>query len=442
MKKVPFRSGVHPKGNKAFSADEPIRKIEPGDILLFPMSQHIGAPATPVVKAGDAVLVGIKIADATSFVSSPIHSSVSGIVKSVENRRMPDGRLSECVVIENDHNYTAAENYGKENDLDALSVDEIKKIISDSGIVGLGGAGFPTGVKIAPKNSEYIDYVIINGAECEPYLTSDYRVMIEKTENVIAGLSIALRLFPNAEGVIAIEDNKPDAISVMQEKTQKYPRISVQSLKTKYPQGAERRLIASVTGRKINSHLLPADAGVVVLNASTACSIYDAVFKNIPLVRRIITVTGDGVNAPCNLDVAIGDNVADIIEKCGGIKDNTKKLISGGPMMGKAVHSLDIPVTKTFSSVLALLNDDVENMKISPCIRCGRCVNVCPETLVPQMLAQASKNNDFESFEKLGGMECIECGSCSYVCPAKRPLTQSFKLAKAAIKANKVKKEG
>ena len=266
--------------------------------------------------------------------------------------------------------------------------------------------------------------------------------MIEKTENVIAGLSIALRLFPNAEGVIAIEDNKPDAISVMQEKTQKYPRISVQSLKTKYPQGAERRLIASVTGRKINSHLLPADAGVVVLNASTACSIYDAVFKNIPLVRRIITVTGDGVNAPCNLDVAIGDNVADIIEKCGGIKDNTKKLISGGPMMGKAVHSLDIPVTKTFSSVLALLNDDVENMKTSPCIRCGRCVNVCPETLVPQMLAQASKNNDFESFEKLGGMECIECGSCSYVCPAKRPLTQSFKLAKAAVKANKVKKEG
>ncbi|MDY4607715.1 MAG: RnfABCDGE type electron transport complex subunit C, partial [Eubacterium sp.] len=285
MKKVPFRSGVHPKGNKAFSADEPICKIEPGDILVFPMSQHIGAPATPVVKAGDAVLVGTKIADAASFVSSPIHSSVSGIVKNVENRRMPDGKLSECVVIENDHNYTAVENYGKENDLDAMSVDEIKKIISDSGIVGLGGAGFPTGVKIAPKNSEYIDYVIINGAECEPYLTSDYRVVIEKTENVIDGLSIALRLFPNAEGVIAIEDNKPDAISVMQEKTQKYPRISVQSLKTKYPQGAERRLIASITGRKINSHLLPADAGVVVLNASTACAIYDAVFKNIPLVR-------------------------------------------------------------------------------------------------------------------------------------------------------------
>lgn len=440
MKRVPFKSGVHPFEGKELAKDEKIIEIKEADTMVFPMSQHIGAPAVPVVKAGDRVLKGMKIGEASSFVSSPVYSSVSGKVKLIEDRPMVNGSLSKCIVIENDFLDEADDRFGKPNNTGKLSRDEIIKIISDAGIVGLGGAGFPTGVKLSPKNIDDIDYIIINGAECEPYLTSDYRLMLERADSIIGGISIILKIFKNAQAVLAVENNKPEAIKVLNEKCSSIDKISIQSLKTRYPQGGERRLIASVTGRKINSHLLPADAGVIVLNTATVNSIYDAAALGLPLIHRIVTITGDGANTPGNYDVKLGTPVSHLVEQAGGLKDNTVKIISGGPMMGMAMPTLDYPVTKTFSSVLALTSDDVEKMKTTACIRCGRCVSACPENLIPQLMAASVKAEDYERYEILGGMECIECGCCTYVCPAKRPLTQTFKLAKAKVRATKVKR--
>lgn len=439
MKKVPFRSGIHPFEGKEYSEDKETFKVESAEIMMFPMSQHIGAPAVPVVKAGDRVFRGTMLGKAASAVSSPVFSSVSGKVKAVEDRQNPNGSVSKCVVVENDFADECTEEYGAVQDPNELSPADIAAAISNAGIVGMGGAGFPTGVKLTPKNAENIDFLIVNGAECEPYLTSDYRLMVERAGNIIMGVSIALRLFPNARAVVAIEDNKPRAIEAFKAQCENLEKISVMPLKTKYPQGGERRLIASVTGRKINSHMLPADAGVVVLNVATAFAIYEALCESKPLIHRIVTLTGDGMHSPCNADVLLGTPVSFLVEKCGGLKENTHKIISGGPMMGVAMPDLDYPVTKTFSSVLALTKDDVEAMKTTACIRCGRCVGVCPEDLVPQLMAHAVKAGDLARFEAIGGMECIECGCCTYVCPAKRPLTQSFKLAKAEIRNEKAK---
>ncbi len=351
------------------------------------------------------------------------------------------GRTCQSIIIQNDFEDNCVDGFGEERDLNNLTVEEIVKIISDYGIVGMGGAGFPTGVKLSPKNAAQIDTLIINGAECEPYLTSDYRILIEKTNCVLQGVCAALKVFKNANAIIAVEDNKPEAIKILKNKVSHYSdKISVMSVKTRYPQGGERRLIASVTGRKINSHLLPADAGVVVLNVATTNAIYEAVCRNMPLIHRVVTITGNGVNKCGNYDVLLGTPADFMVEKCGGLKENVAKVISGGPMMGFALPSLALPVTKTFSSVLAFTEDDVEKMQTTACIRCGRCVGVCPENLVPQLMAQAIKSNDFEKYETLGGMECIECGCCTYVCPAKRPLTQSFKLAKAEVRTSKNKK--
>lgn len=443
MKKVPFKSGVHPKENKEYSMNEKIKKIKPDKIAVFAMSQHIGAPAMPLVKVGDTVAVGTKLGEASSFVSSPVFSSVSGKVKAVEQRMLVGGKSSLCVVVENDFRDEKADGFGVPNDVENLDGKAVAEIITNAGIVGLGGAGFPTGVKISPKNIDEIDYIIVNGAECEPYLTSDYRLMLENGEKIINGIKAMLKIFKNAKAVIAIEDNKPKAIenfeNLLKNESEK---ITVQSLKTRYPQGGERRLIASVTGRKINSHLLPADAGVVVLNVATVNAIYEAVYLGIPLVHRVVTVTGNGVNSPGNFDVPLGISAKYLAEQAGGIKDETLKIISGGPMMGFALATLDVPVTKTYSSILALTQDDVAKMKTTACIRCGRCVGACPENLVPQLMAAAANSNDFERFEILGGMECIECGCCTYVCPAKRPLTQSFKLAKSQIRASKAQNKG
>lgn len=437
MKKSSFKSGVHPFEGKAYSQDMKITELKPAEFMVFPMSQHIGAPAKPVVKVGDRVLKGMKIAEAASFVSSPVYSSVSGLVKAIEECPMISGTPSLAITVENDFQDECLPGFGEPRNPDELSEEEIVKIISDSGIVGLGGAGFPTGVKLSPKNKDSIDYIIVNAAECEPYLTSDYRLLVERAGNILTGVSIVLRLFPNAKAVIAIEDNKPDAVKIFEEQCKGLDGISTMSLKTRYPQGGERRLIASVTGREINSHMLPADAGVVVINTATVYAVYNAVCNNIPLIKKVITITGDGVNTPCNVEAPLGVSFSYVMESCGGLKDTTVKLISGGPMMGMAMTGLDFPVIKTSSSVLAITSDDVEKMKTTACIHCGRCVGACPEKLVPQLMAAAAKAEDYERFETLNGMECIECGCCTYVCPAKRPLTQTFKLAKAAVRETK-----
>lgn len=437
MKKGSFKSGVHPFEGKNFSKDKPLIKIDADDQLVFSMAQHIGAPAKPIVKKGDRVLKGMKIGEAASFISSPVFSSVSGTVKAVENRMMINGKDACCIIVENDHLYETADEFGTKRDISKLSDEDIVKIISDSGIVGMGGAGFPTGVKLSPKNKDNIDYVVINGSECEPYLTSDYRLMLEKSDNIIKGIELVLELFPSAEAIIGIEDNKTEAIKILDNACSENEMISVMRLSTRYPQGGERRLIASTTGRKINSHVLPADAGVIVLNIATVIAIYEAVYLSMPLIHRVVTITGNGVNSPCNADVPLGISHAYLMEKCLGLKEETVKIISGGPMMGMAMDSLDYPVNKTSSSILALTHDDVEAMHTTACIRCGRCVNACPENLVPQLLVQAVKAEDYEKFETLYGMECIECGCCTYVCPAKRPLTQTFKLAKTVVRASK-----
>ena len=434
MKLKSFKKGIHPYEGKELSKDSPIQIVNASATMVYPLSQHIGAPAKAVVAKGDKVLKGQLIAEAGGFISSPVYSSVSGTVKAIEKRIVANGNKVDCIVIENDNNDEAAEGFGTERKLDDLSAEEIGNIITKAGIVGLGGAGFPTGVKLMPKNAQEIDTLIINGAECEPYLTSDYRLMLERGAEIVKGIEAALKLLPNAKAVIGIENNKPDAIKAMEENTASNDKISVCPLKTKYPQGGERQLIFAVTGRKINSKMLPADKNVVVVNTSTCYAIYEAVYKNMPLIHKVVTITGEGVNSPCNLDVPLGISHSEMLEAAGGAKENVVKFISGGPMMGMAMSSLDVPVVKTSSSILAFTEDDVAVLPESACIHCGKCMTVCPQNLVPQMLVKAVKADDFEKFDALGGMECIECGCCSYICPAKIPLTQRFKYGKVKVR--------
>lgn len=401
--------------------------------MVYPLSQHIGAPAKAIVKVGDEVLVGQKIAEAGGFISAVVVSSVSGKVKKIEPRATAGGAKSISIVIENDGQYTAIEGLGEDRDATKLSKQEIRDIVREAGIVGLGGAGFPTNVKLTPKDESKIDYIIVNGAECEPYLTCDYRMMIEEPERLIGGLKVMLQLFENAKAVIGVENNKPKAIEKLRALVKDEPKISVEALRTKYPQGGERSLIYAVTGREINSSMLPADAGCVVDNVNTVMAIYDAVCKRTPILERVITITGDAIKEPQNFKVRTGMNYNDIIEAAGGFKADPKKILSGGPMMGQAMYTTDVPVTKNSSSLTCFLEDEVEKNPESPCIRCGRCGEVCPEFLVPVLMMKSCMNGDSAGYEKLYGMECIECGSCSYICPARRPLTQAFKQMKRRI---------
>lgn len=434
MKLKSFKKGVHPYGGKELSKDCEIKSIAAGSVLVYPLSQSIGAPAKAVVSVGDRVLKGQLIAEAGAFISAPIYSSVSGVVKKIEKRLVTNGSMVESIVIENDNSDEAVSGFGEPRNVERLTQDEIIDIIKESGIVGLGGAGFPTSVKLAPKNPLDIDTLIINGAECEPYLTSDYRLMLEKSDEIIKGIKAVLKLLPNAKAVIGIENNKDDAIKILEDKVSAEEKISVQPLKTKYPQGGERQLIFAVTGRKLNSKILPADKGCIVINTASCYAIYEAVYLSMPLIHRVMTITGEAVNSPCNVDVPLGMSHSEVLEACGGAKDDVVKFISGGPMMGMAMSTLDIPVVKTSSSILAFSKDDVAMLPQSACIHCGKCVAACSEILVPQMMCKSIKTNDYERFADLGGMECMECGSCTFVCPAKIPLTQMFKLGKVKVR--------
>jgi len=434
-----FKGGIHPDDGKRFSKDQPVKPLLPKGDMVYPLSQHIGAPANPVVKKGDHVLKGQMIADAGGFVSAPIYSSVSGTVKGLEQRFNPVGTKVECIVIENDGEYNEVE-YDPVKPLDEMSREEILDMIARAGIVGMGGAGFPTRVKLSPKEPDKIDYIIANCAECEPYITADYRRMLENTEELVSGMRIVLSLFPNAKGIFAVEDNKKDCIEKLNHAVADEPRMDVKALMTKYPQGAERQLIYAVTKRAINSSMLPADAGCIVDNVETLIGIHTAVAAGKPLTERVVTVSGDAVEAPGNFRVLLGTNHRELIEAAGGFKTEPEKLISGGPMMGFAMVTLDAPVTKTSSSILAFMEDEVSKNPETACINCGRCVEACPSRIIPSRLADYARRHDEESFVAMSGLECVECGSCSYVCPAKRQLKQAIGAMRKIALANKRKK--
>jgi electron transport complex protein RnfC len=433
-----FKGGIHPFDGKRLSRDCPIEKYVPKGEMVYPLSQHIGAPAVPLVKKGDRVLAGQKIAQAGGFVSAAIHASVSGVVKGVEKRLTATGNMVDSILLENDGLYEQAEFVPAV--LEELSREDILKRIQEGGVVGMGGAGFPTHVKLSPKDPQSIEYVLVNGAECEPYLTSDYRRMLESPEMVVGGLRVMLALFENAQGYICIEDNKQECVEKLRELVKNIPRMEVKELMTKYPQGGERTLIYAATGREINSSMLPADVGCVVDNVDTVCAIYRAVIEGRPVMDRIVTVTGEGIKNPKNFEVFTGTDMAELIEAAGGLKDNVPKVISGGPMMGFPLYDLHVPCVKTSSACLCLQKDAVLEAQQTACINCGRCVKVCPGHVLPSKLATFAEHGDMENFQKFDGLECCECGCCSYVCPAKRPLTQSIKSMRKMVLASRKKR--
>ena len=437
-----FRGGVHPKERKELSEGAALRVFDAKGEMVFPLAQHIGKPAKPVVKRGDPVLVGQCIAEADGFVSANIICSCSGKVKAIEKRRTISGAMLECVVIENDGLYTLKEGVGERVKEPDFSKDAILAKVREAGIVGLGGAGFPTSVKLAPRDAAGIKYVIANGAECEPYLTCNDQLMQHKAPEIVEGLEITLKLFPNAVGVIAIENNKPKAIEAMRKAAEGKEKIQVAALPTKYPQGGERSLIQVIAEVDFPTSKLPADVGCIVDNVGTLYAIQRAVLYNEPLFSHVMTVSGDAVKEPANLIVRDGTSFREIMEECDGLKEGMtlKKAICGGPMMGLTLSSLDIPIHKTTNGLLLWAKDPVEEAQVqmTACLHCGRCTTVCPQGLMPQMMAESAEHKDYVRYEtKLYGLDCIACGSCTYICPAKRPLTQTFKQVKAEILAAK-----
>ncbi len=433
-----FRGGVHPAGHKELSREAALRAFEPKGEMVYPLSQHIGKPAKAVVKKGDAVLVGQRLAEADGFVSAHVYASCSGTVKAVEKRRTLTGAWSDCVVVDNDGQFTPMEGFGQREDVDGIAPQTILDRVAAAGIVGLGGAGFPTHVKLAPKNPMGIRYVIANGAECEPYLTCNDQLMRSKADEIVEGLELMLRLFPRAEAVIAVEDNKPEAIEALRRASAGRQRFSVRALKAKYPQGGEKSLIKVIAGIDYPASMLPADVGCIVENVGTIYAIQRAVCYREPLFTHVFTLTGDAVKNPGNYIVPDGAPFAELLEYAGGLKDGVtlKKALCGGPMMGIAMPSLDVPIQKQNNGLTLLAEDEAEaaEAQMTACLHCGRCTTVCPLGLMPQLMADAFIAGDYERFEKkLYGLECMQCGSCTYYCPAKRPLMQQFKQAKVEI---------
>lgn len=437
MSLLTFKQGIHPDYNKNLTSDKPFKKAARPEMLTILMQQHIGAPCKPLVKKGDHVDLGQKIADSDSFVSAPIHASASGTVKEIKKVLTADGRQCDAVVIEPDDEDWLAEGIVPYGALEDLSPESIRKIVRDAGIVGMGGAMFPTHVKLTIPEGKKAEYLVLNGAECEPYLTVDHRMMLERPDAVVYGMKALMKAIGARKGIIAIEDNKPDAVKVMEESVLSEEGIEVKVMETKYPQGGEKMLIKAVLDREVPMGGLPIDIGVVVNNISTAVAVADAITKGMPLVERTVTVTGRGVREPLNLICPIGISVRDLIAEAGGLTDDAVKVIMGGPMTGFAQPSLDSYVVKGTSGILVLTEEEVDLNPPRPCIRCARCVDVCPQFLLPLNLARYAEHGMLEEMERYRILNCIECGSCSYICPANRPLMQYIKLGKAEVMANR-----
>lgn len=434
LKNLTFRGGIHPDGNKDLSNQVPIaRAVEP-DSVSISMHQHVGAPCEPVVAVGEWVKVGQVIGDTKAFVSAPIHSSISGEVKEITRITTPGGMTTQAVVIENDGKSELG--YIEQNrNLDDLSVDELKKLVRDNGITGLGGASFPAHVKYAPPAEKPIDTVIINGAECEPYLTADQLSMETMPEKIVKALLAIMKILNAPNGYIAVEDNKPKAIQALEAAAKDIPNVKVATMKTKYPQGDEKRIIDALLHRQVPSGGLPMDVSVVVSNVSTAVAVHDAVYLGKPLYERVMTITGRAIANPRNLIVKIGTPLEEVIAQAGGFSQTPGKLISGGPMMGIAQPSAHTFTIKGMGGILALTEEEAKEPVVSNCINCARCVDACPVFLEPLNIEKAAVNNNYDRADEFRALDCIECGSCSYVCPAKRPLVERIRLAKREIRA-------
>lgn len=441
LENLTFKGGVKAPHYKELTENLPIEKAAEPEIVYIPLHQHTGAPCEPLVQVGDTVKVGQKIGQSDAFVSAPVHSSVSGVVKEIVSMSIPTGQTVKCVVIESDGKNELHESVKPKGKLEDLSPKEIIEIIKEAGITGMGGAGFPTHVKLSPPPNKKIDTVIVNGAECEPYLTADHRVMVEYPEKIVFGLKAIMKALGVERGIIGIEKNKPDAILAMREAAKGEPNIQIATLKVKYPQGDEKRLINAILKRVVPSGGLPMDVGVVVCNASSTRAIAEAILEGKPLYERITTVTGHGIKEPKNLLVKIGTPIKDLIAQCGGFTENAPgKILAGGPMMGIAQYSIDVPVIKGTNGVLVLTEEEAKPAKVQPCIKCGKCLQVCPVRLQPLYVAGYSMKKDFDKAEEYNAVDCIECGACSFICPAKRPLAESIRLAKREIIAKRKSK--
>ena len=428
--------GIHPH-EKKLSADRPIMPVLPSGQVAILLGQHIGAPAKPLVSKGDRVKVGTKIAEPVGVVSAAIHSSVSGCVNKIDAVIDASGYPKPAVFIDVEgddweEGIDRSDTLVKECNLTA---DEIVGKIADAGIVGMGGACFPTHVKLCPPSTCRPECLIVNGVECEPFLTADHQLMLEHAEEIMVGVFILMKAIRVNKAFVGIENNKPDAIRLMKKVAAAYAGIEIVPLQMKYPQGGEKQLIEAIMGRQVPAGALPVSVGAVVQNVSTVFAVYQAVQKNKPLFERVVTVTGDGLSNPSNLCVRMGTPVRQLVETCGGVPEDTCKVICGGPMMGKALVNLDVPVSKGTSGILLMGGQEARRSAVQPCIRCAKCVAVCPMGLEPYLLATVSAHGDFERAENENILSCIECGSCQFTCPSHRPILDYVRLGKAKVGA-------
>jgi Na+-translocating ferredoxin:NAD+ oxidoreductase subunit C len=431
MQRIPtFRKGgVHPNDKKVLSNGQAIERLPMPSELIVPLSQHLGAPASALKQKGDTVAMGEKIGQASSFISADIHSPVNGSIKEIRKVTLANSVVTDAFVIIPDSESPLLD--WTEKEYDSLSAVELLALVKDMGVVGTGGATFPTHVKLSVPKGKSVDALVINGVECEPYLTADHRLMLEHTRQILRGIMIVSRMTSPKRIIIGVERNKPDAIETLRQEIAHngYP-IAVVPLKVKYPQGDEKQLLKATINREIPSGKLPLDVGAVVVNVGTVFAIYEAVALRKPLVERIVTVSGEAVSHPKNIKAPIGTKVADLLAFCGGCAQEPEKFISGGPMMGFAFFDDQVPITKGTSGILALLPVTKEKPTVSPCISCGRCVAVCPMGLQPTRLYRLIENRNYEGAMKMNLMDCKECGCCAYTCPAHLPLVHGMKIGK------------
>ena len=441
MSFLTFKQGIHPDYKKELTRDEILKEAKRPDEVVIPLQQHIGAPLKAIVEKGDHVDMGQKIGDTDSFVAAPVHASVSGTVKDIREVETAAGDKTLSVIIEADEEDKLAEDIKSVGKLEDLSADEIRKTVREKGIAGMGGAMFPTHVKLSVPDDKEVDHFVLNGAECEPYLTVDHRMMIERPEDVLYGMKIMMKAVDVEKGFIGIEDNKPEAIESMKRAVADEEGIEVKVFETKYPQGGEKMMIKAALGREVPAGGLPLDVGVVVNNVTTAVAVADAIRDGMPLIKRSVTVTGSAIENPQNFICRIGTRIEELIDEAGGFDGEVAKIVLGGPMTGNAQHSTKTPIVKGSSGVLVLPPEEINEFDPKPCIRCARCVDACPMSLVPVKLSNYAEHSMYEKMEEFNIQNCIKCGSCSYICPSNRPLLHNIEIGQAELAAEKRKEE-